>query len=386
MSVVLQTTPGTRTDLYVSPIIKQFGQRDSENLFGILRNLDGITSVNPVVTAEELKLQPDGQTVYDECRFTGPAFNQAAQLLAPGLSKFLPDMAGTTILPDDRASLVDAGMAVNLWNEMVDLRFALFSRHRIIRNEETKRIEGLVGHKHQFLENLALYQNAVETLATYHPECHMYAAQLIGRRFSIWFRASEPMFQLAVDGKDWPFYYGYYFTNGEATGTAVRGTMAVFTPKGVCLASYRRHGQRVNHTGKEFFQRLVQMFTAVCSAEIPHDKIREGAEALLQNSLGYTMKDVRTTRNSRHKKLVHALSLLGVTKNLATEVVDVGLTEGRLQGTVVSPTQEVNRLYSSRTLLDLFVPLLRIARKIDIARREKIEQAAFELLMGRFLL
>lgn len=383
---VSRASQGLRCPLYAKPGRQQFTANQSRELAEYLQTLDQRTSVRSLNDVEELHLNENGQTLRDEYRFSSHAFRQAAQIVCPGLSKMLPDISGTVQLKDERDRLVDGRCAVRIWNDLVDLRFPLFERYRIIRNDHDRTIEGFVGQKHQYLENLWLYHEVSDLIAHTHPTVTMYAATMNGRRFSIWFRSSIPMFTLAVDEQLWPFYSGYYFTNGEATGTSVRGTLAVFTPKGVCLGAYRRFGKRVTHIGRDFMSRLGEMFSSVLQGEVPVDKLRAGADALLTRSLGFPLDSNKEQRKERSKKISHSLGLLGVQKNLAVEIVEKALAAGRHHGMDTQSWSQVNQLYASRTLLDLLVPLLWVARKVDIVRREKLEQAAFEILTGRLLL
>lgn len=387
MPTPLVTTPGRTVSLYDRPGIQQFTGRDAAELSRRLKELDNTTTTFPINSETEFQLDRDAKTKMGGYRFTHFAFSQVSQLLAPGLSKFLPDLAGSITLPEDREYLVDAGLSIDLWNRLVDLRFALFQHYRVIRNDKDKRIEGLVGNKHQYLENLALYEAANETLATHRPEVSFYAAMIVGRKLALWYRANTPMFVLAVDEAQWPFYYGYYFTNGEATGTSVRGTLAVFSCAGLCLSSYETFGDRVTHTGKEFYQRLGQMLSTVSTKEIPENELRSGAQALLTASLGFTPTMTKPERRQQQRRLVHSLSHIGVPQNLANEVVESGLTKGRGIGKAnFVQLQDVSRVYTRRTLIDLFVPLMHVARNVDLTRREKIEQAAYEVLMGHILI
>ena len=358
-----------------------------ETLRDHLRNLDEVTSLRTVNDPTEVQLNQDGQTKRDQYRFTIAAFRQAAQIMGPGLSKFMPDLAGMIgALDETRAQLVDGPLAIRLWNSLVDLRFALFERYRIIRNDRDRTIEGFVSHKHQYLENVWLYSEAVEVLAGQDQNVEPYAASLNGRRFSIWFRQKTPTFTIDVEGQPWPFYGGCYFTNGEATGTSVRGTIAVFTPRGVCLGAYRKFGRRVTHVGRDFMERIGEMFSAVVHSEIPWGKLQDGAAKMSSQSLGYVLNWTDDQRKERSKKIINALGLLGVQRNLAVEAVDLALTIGRYHGMDAMDWAQASQLYAGRTVLDLFVPLLAIARKLDASRREKVEQAAFDVMMGRLLL
>ena len=381
----MTATMKTRRAVYVQPKVQRFDHRQEAKLITELRMMDEHTSLRGLTDPSEFQLDKQGKTIRGGFRFTAPAFSQAAQLMAPGLSKLLPDLSGTVSLKDDRDHLVDSVTAINFWNEIVDLRFSLFRRHRLIRNDVDKTIEGLVGHAHQYLENWALYQSAVLALQEQDVPAQMYAATLIGRLFSVWFRATTPLFVLNVAGTDWPIYAGYYFTNGEATGTAVRGTAAIFTPKGVCLGNYKKYGRRVTHTGRDFQVRLGQAFSDICQAELPVDKLREGIAKLATASLGFSDGQTRNARIEHMKKLTTSLSLCGVVNKLAKEVVELGVTAGRTYGQdEIAQSRYINTAYSDRTLLDLYVPLLGIARKISIRQREKLECAAFNILTDKF--
>ncbi len=387
---VIDSEPGKRCDLYKRPKIKWFGATSTDSLATLanyLQTLDNNTSLHHIADPSEIKMTNGAEMLHDGFKFTSSAFRQAAQILCPGLSKLLPDLAGT-VAPskDGKIASIDGPCAVKLWNNLIDLRFALFARYRIIRNDQERTIEGFVSHKHQYLENIWLYREAVETLAHYDANVAIYAALLIGRRFAIWFRHNVPLFTLDVDGQPWPFYGGYYFTNGEATGTSVRGTLAIFTPRGICLGAYRKYGRRVTHVGKDFMARLGQMFDSVVHCEIPKGKLEDGAKALLAKPLAYDVTWNKDQRKERSKKISHALGVLGVQKNLAVEATELALAIGRHHGMEVVDWAQVNHMYASRTALDLFVPLMGLARKVDLARREKLEQAAFDMLMGRLLL
>jgi hypothetical protein len=376
----------SRKDVYVTPKLKTFDPGGITKLAGVLQKMDRDTTVSHLTDSSELQFDFDAKTVRGGFRFTAAAFSQIAQLVAPGLSKFLPDIAGTTVLSDIKAPLVDAVEAIKLWNHVVDLRFPLFQRYRVIRNIQDGTIEGLVGHKHHYLENLSLYREACESLSIHRPEVQPYAAILVGRRLAVWFRSPAPMFNLDIREKKWSFHHGYYFTNGEATGTAVRGTLTIFSPAGTCLAPFQKYGDKVCHTGKSFNQRLGQMFAKIAETEIPLELIQTGASHMLTKSLGFKSDWDKNQRAARMRKLIHAVMALGVPNAQAKEIAERTMSEGRNRGQDTPISQRTHILYASRTLLDLYVPLLWAARQTEIGRREKIEQAAFDVLVGRFLI
>lgn len=383
----LLSTPGRTVLLYERPAIQQFTRKTQNQLRERLVDLDNTTTIHTIGSEEEFQLDPRGRTKVGGYRFTYLAFAQIAKLMAVGLSKLLPDISGSITLPDDREFLVDGGLAIDLWNRMVELRFSLLHNHRVIRNDRTKQIEGVIGNRHQYLENAGFYEAASEIIPKYQPDVNFHGAMIVGRRMAMWFRAKSAMFELDVDGTRWPFYHGYYFTNGEATGTAVRGALVVFSQAGLCLAPYAAYGGRMTHTGRDFYTRFGQMLMGVVNREVPVAKLHEGAKGLLSTDLGFQPTMMKPDRKQQQRRLVHALTHLGIPKNLAAEVVENALTKGRnLRKGTFFPHQDVSRVYSKRTLLDLLIPLLELARHVDLSRREKIEQAAFDVLTGRILI
>lgn len=376
---------GLRCRIYVQPVVRRFSGSQLHDLVTCLREMDTHTSLQSFNDCSDLQLDREARTLRGSYRMTSAAWSQISQVIAPGLSKLLPDLAGATTRSEGDELLVDAVQAIRFWNSLVDLRFPLFAKLRMILNDRDRTIEGLVGGRHQYLENLALYQEVVERLNTYHPGTVMYASLLVGRRLAIWFRNQQPLLTRTVDGQAWSAYAGFYFTNGEATGTSVRGTRAVFTPYGVCLGPYKRYGRKTRHVGHNFAARLGTMLADVCQIELTEDRIAQGLDGLLEKSLKLPENGSRELRDARFKKLTHSLTVLGVPKPLAVEIVEMSAAVGRRQGTR-SFEQVSGQAQSQRTLLDLFVPLLWTARKVNMARRERMEQAAFEMLEGRFLL
>lgn len=331
-----------------------------------------------------LQLAMDGSTIYGNWRLTLAAFKQAAHIMGPGLSVAIPDIAGTTTSPRNVNGLVDRSVAIRLWNDLVTLRYPLFSRFRMIQNARTQLIEGFVGTSHQYLENAAMYAEAMELLRQYRPQAAFYAGRVVSRRLSIWLRDVSPTFTVPVDDRAWAARIGYYFTNGEATGTSVRGTVALFLPCGVCLGPYQRYGRRVSHKGRDFTQRLGMMFAEVYQATPPVDELQAGLRAAVTTSLGFNDPGEQA-RQARKKKLIHAMSLLGISKSLAAEAMDAALATGRHGDTELAELRSPEQ-YARRTVLDLLVPLLHLARRVDLLQRERIEQAAFNIVLGRLLL
>lgn len=334
-----------------------------------------MTSVYPIAGPVELQLTRQGRTKRGDFRYTSCGFYQLAGLLGPGLGRFLPDLAGMN--PRQAVNCVDGEQAIRIFNDLIDLRLSLFEQYRLVRNESLRVIEGLVGSRHRFLENLTMLRLAHDALPQ---TCEFYGGALVGRRLALWFRSREPLF--VIDSPAWPMYFGYYFSNAEATGVSVRGSLALYTREGVCIAPYRRFGFRVTHAGRDFDARLGQLFGEVYN-EPPLAEIREGVLKAKATRLGFTEHDSDRDRRSRVRRLVHSLAQLGISQGVGTDIVHEALYMGRHPDPVLTPSYP--KQFPSRTLFDLFVAMLRVGKRLDLDRQERVGQAAFDALTGRLI-
>jgi hypothetical protein len=189
------------------------------------------------------------------------------------------------------------------------------------------------------------------------------------------------MFVREVDGAPWYFYHGYYFRNSETTGTSVRGTLAVYTKQGICLAPFTKDSG-VTHIGRDFNQRLSKMFQHIIGADVPVDEFTKGIDKLLTTSLGYVDLDEKA-RRAFARKAVSSLHQLGLSQGWAKEIFDATLKCGRVEPRDLKPYRDARRLFASRTFFDMLCPIVRMAVRLPSHRREGVEQVAYKVLTGK---
>jgi hypothetical protein len=370
--------------LYVYPKIRTFNRDQQRELVLSLERLDQNSETEPIVRCEELQLRPDGTTKQGGRRYTALAFKQVSTLLGPGVGRLMPDLSGTRHR-DIPPEFLSASMAIYFFNSILDRRFPALTAFRSIRNLETNQIEGLLGHKHQVLKNSDFIRSVDEAMNSAPIPTAFYAARLIGRQLFVWWRATTPFLTLPVCGKQWSFYRGYYACNGEITGLSMRASNAIFTPTGVCLGPYKSHGTRVSHRGRKFMQRINAELGKVANRDMHETELRTQIGPALDHSLGFTVGMTNKAIKQRLSILAALLRRLGVDYNLANEVLQQAVIVGRDIGKPdIQPPAQVDRLYATRTALDLLICLLHTARRLDMQRREKLEQAGFHLITGKF--
>lgn len=324
----------------------------------------------------------DGTTKRGGYRYTSISFKQVAQLLAPGLSTILPDLSGDIKRKNVDEAMTDVHRAREIFNTFVTLRIPLLRTYRLLRNEDEKTIDGIIGQKHRSLENLTMLSatsDAISAVASRDMEFH--AGLVTGRKLVLWYRSNTPMFTMDIDDTQWPFHYGYYFCNAESTGTSVRGSLTVYTKHGTCMAPFTK-GSRVTHIGRDFSQRLSKMFQHILGADVPVKQFSDGLAKLLDTPLNYVNLDERG-RRAFERKIVRALQEVGLPQGWAKECFNNTLSTGRVRPQDLKPSRNFKRLYESRTYFDVLCPIIRMAAQLPGSRREAVEQAAYKVLIGK---
>jgi len=366
-----------RWELYRRPKPQAFRRAEKQGLEQLLQKSERHTTIDPLVSTDELKLTTKATTVDRGYKYTYHAFIQMCQLLAPGLSTLLPDVSGAQRKGLDEAH-IDSRMAIDIFNGLVELRFSRLAGYRVIRNEADLQIEGIIGAKHRFLENNQLFQHAEQVLGRHDDPVNFHAGLVVGRQMMLWYRREQPFLEQLVDDEPWRFYSGYYFCNGESSGVSVRGTLAIFSKQGTCLAPIDEFGGRVTHIGKDFSQRLNRLFGTILSNEVPVDAVREGFRNLAQTDLGYGGLD-EEARTERSSEITARLGDLRLSRRLADDVVERTLFQGK-NPQPATPTYDWERVFRQRKMLDLFAVLVRVSRGLGLNNRERMEQVAYSLL------
>lgn len=377
-------TEAAKMCISVPPVVQTFPKTGLEKLRGYLQAVESRTEIAEIRRAADLQLAVTGKTVAASMQMTHLMFQQCAHRLGPGTSRFVLSLAGETSAAEMR-ELSDANFAVTCWNKLVSLRLPLLQKYRVIRNNHTKHLEGLVGGRQQYLNNHEILERAVAACERLHSgTCEFHGAKLVGRAMTLWFRQTSPLFTLVVGTEEADFYGAYYFTVQETSGTAMRATLAVISPYGVCLAPFRQFGARAprNQLGDKFNARLERLFSKVFDGKFETDLLRRGAMALTQTSLGFSAGMLGTDREQRVEYLRKVLCGAGLQKDLAAAILEATLYRGR--STEFGPEmQQLSLLFSSRSVLDLFVQLLKQAKSSRPATRERLELLAYRVLTTR---
>jgi hypothetical protein len=380
-AVVQALSQPTAGGLYTEPVVRFFQHHEADAFDKALHAVDRATSVVNVSDINELLLSPTGQTLVGNRRYTAEGFMHIARTLSSGLWTLLVDISGGRRRPLVDPDSYDAVAAINIFNATLRLRFSQLDGKRLILTPQ--RIEGL-GPSYCYMDNRTLFQAAQETIELSPVPTLFLGASLIGRRMNIWYRSREPMFSVPVGGKRRHFWTGYYIANGEVTGVSLRGAEAIYNSFGNCLGSLTEQGQRVIHAGTTFTQRVERMLSRLISREPDVERLRERFVQLAATSLNLVGSE--EVRQQREARILQILGRRSLPRSIAGDVLSNAICVG--SDTTLRPSHVMltAETAAARTAYDLFCGLVRVGKKVGLDRREKLEQIAYELLLGKLKL
>lgn len=369
--------------LFVRPPSASFRHDQLGDLTTHLQRLERNSSLLAIQRPDELTLNDKDRTHRGNYRLTSLCFQQVVSLLCRGGAQYMTDLAGISMPGHVPSNLYSPSSARSIYNELILLRHSVLHGFRLLRNDLTHTIDGLVGPKFHSYENLSMLNTIHDMLGSTRPDLRFHGAYMLGRKLLLWYRDRQPFHTLTADGAPWRFYHGYYLRNAETSGVGVRGCAAVFTPRGSCLSTFEK-SSRVIHVGSTFETRLRRMLDHTLGSSKPASELASRLTMMYQQSLGYTMTAERG-RVERTRLLSKQLGQLGMSSFGAKQCLEDTLRLGSRLPTAAEEIVDKTRVYSTRTVFDLFSVLVRTARVLPVPQREVMEQVAYKVLLGKFI-
>jgi len=318
-------------------------------------------------------------------RYTLTAFKQVCSLACPGLYQAVVDLSGirrTSAQPRYDYSFTDA---VEVFNKAVRIRYQerFDGKVRLIRDVSRHLVEGVLGPKYNYLENRALYDIAKDAMASSPVRVRFLEAVLEGRRLLLRFVHDRPLFAVdtgpGAEGEH--FSGGYHISNSEIGGEAsVRVTTLLYRHRSATasLGPFPGRGP-LAHTGKDFAKKLGRTFASAMAVHQDGPGLARRMQRLMASSL-----DIGRGEQQREERL-DDLSLLihrqNVPRGLARRIILATISYG---SDPPGPLPRApDRLRRDRTWFDLYSTLTRESRGLDMTVMEAVEQAAFQILLGR---
>jgi hypothetical protein len=365
--------------LTISPDSYRFDNHELSELRKVLSDMDKHTLVTPVGSVSDLGMNEEGR-VGNGYMYTDGALIQLCGVIAPGLAQLIMDLSGQWRKPATDPRMFSGALAIETLNRSVRLRFdRKLGGLQLVRNTKSKTIDGIVGSKYRYLSN-SDFLTRVDRECTDHGGKFI-EALLYGRQFVVRYanRLSSKPYNIAGE----PYDYGFHFANSEIGGKSVRAaTLLVRSSTGdsVLCPFASGTGGRVVHSGKDFEKRLHALMSYIIKKLPSHESVEAGGRFLENKNLR-----LGEEYEKRVRYLAQMLTKRKLTQNFAKRVVSSAASKGRGDEDGLADELPMGQRVAlgGRTGYDLFVALIREARRLPIDQRETAEQVAHALLNGK---
>jgi len=349
--------------LFAKPGLATFNAGEESLLMQYLQRRTASRRVEFVSEIQDLQLYRNGRTQAGY-QYTSFGFLRVCRYLGAGLSTIVRDVFGVVRRSDMEAWMFDPARAVHIFNDVLSLRFQRMTERQMVRSEDEKLLEGLIGAKHRLLDNYEFCDMTRQLLAQQSRPICLHQATVNSRRLVLCFRAQDPVLQIKIGGQTLPIYDGYYLINSEVGG-GIHGLHALFSSLGRVLGESSDE-LRIAHAGKKFQQRLADMLYLLTSQRHDVNLLQKIIMKAIQAPM-ITTTAGEDERERCEKRIGKHLHQCGVPKWLLSDVF--------LLARQLSEGADVN-------LLHLVQALSCQVAKMDLDRRQQLEQLNYQLLFG----
>ena len=254
---------------------------------------------------------------------------------------------------------------------------------RLIKDVKRQLVEGVMGPKYNYLENKALYDLAKDAVASSPVRVRFLEAVLEGRRLLLRFIHDKPLFianiSPGIEGEK--FSGGYHISNSEIGGEAsVRVTTLLYRhyASTTALGPFPGRGP-LAHIGKDFAKKLSRVFASALTVNQDGPLLLRRMQRLMELPLELGQEEKQ--REERLDDLSLLLHRQNIPRGLARRIVLATMSYGSEPASQLPRAPD--RSGRGRTWFDLYSTLTRESRGLDMTVMEAVEQAAFQILLGK---
>lgn len=314
-------------------------------------------------------------------KLTRWAFFQLCQLVCPSLYGFITDLAGVHRDKDSQREDYSFSEALEILNRTIRRRFHNRIRGKVALIDMARNtIDGFVSASYKWLPNYELYDrtNAAMDQAK---DAAFLEAILVGRWMLIRYVEKKPFLSFEHDGIDERFFSGFHFSNNEVGRASVKAATMLYRKfsKSASISPISGRDEHVRHAGMKFEVRFEQLVRSLFSKSFEAAKCLANIGMLQDIHLGLGNKSARH-EEKRLDDIASRLVRKGVPLTIAKSVVANMARQGSYDEQPVEPI-----LYrpKERTAYDLYNALGRCAVTLPINHRERAEQTAHAILLGK---
>lgn len=354
-------------------------QRDDCKNFLAQRTAD--TECIPVVDEAQLVMAADGRIAETGYRFNAIGFSAVSNALISGLNPVFNELTGESRHSFKTSlSTGDLAIAVSVYNVLLKARFENLRERTLLVNHREKTIEGFLGLEHRMLDNSVFFNLAAEELESRQPDSAFYRAELIGRELRLYFIDTKSRRNNLYHDPRHTFAGGWYFSNREDAGLALRASLCVMTKFGAAIEPKSR-GSSVRHTGADLMGRAAIMVGKLVERSVEMDAVARGVSHMSATPL--RIPEGAKARDAAIAQWVDYLGRFKISREDARHICRNAISVGA----DLDPRNPMD-LYShevlaSRTLYDVFCSILRYSRNQYHTTRDLLQSAAMQILLPK---
>jgi hypothetical protein len=374
--------PTTRAKSVFAPVVAlTFNASQREDCKNFLAQRNSDTECVPIVDEAQLAMAADGRVAENGYRFNAIGFSAVSNAMISGMNSVFNDLSGES-RNSFKASLAagDLATAVSIYNMVLKARFDNLRERTLLVNHREKTIEGFLGIEHRMLDNSVFFSLVADELEARQPNSSFYRAELIGRELRLYFIENSTKRNNLYHDSRHMFASGWYFSNREDSGLALRAAMCVMTRFGAAIEPKAR-GYAVRHTGADLMGRAAIMVGKVVDNVLDIDAVARAVNRIASSSLNYS--ESTKAREAAMNQWVDYLCRFKISREDAKTICKNAATVGA----DIDPRNPMDlysrEVLSSRTVYDLFCSILRYSRNQYHTTRDILQGAAMEILLPK---
>jgi hypothetical protein len=334
----------------------------------------------PVGDESQLVLKADGRLRENNYRYNPIGFDALSRALSPGLTALFNDLSGevTRKIVDTDNLAADIAAAVSIYNTTLHARFELLRERTLLVNHQEKAVEGFLGLDHRMLHNSDFLDIVCAAIKDQQDSARFYRAEIVGRELRVYFIDDESRRNDLHPDSQHTFAAGWYFSNREDVGQAIRGSVCLYTKFGVALEAPSAKS-KVVHTGADLTGRTTALAVYVSKRNVDMGLVGAQVKKLLSTNLGYS--DKKAEQDSAIKNWSRYLTQLKVRGDTAMAVCKNAATVGA----DLTPRDLIEAYtraaLASRTTYDLACSMLRYAKNEYGAYKDVLQTAAMKMFV-----
>lgn len=341
-----------------------------------LRSAD--TECVPVVDSRQLEMAADGTLVETGYRFNPIGFSAVANALMPGLSGVFNDLSGES--HNRHAASSESGelsAAISIYNTALHSRMESVRERVLILNHREKTIDGCLSIDYKMLDNTLFFNNIADEMQHEQPTANFYRAELVGRELRVYYIDPASRRSDICGDPQHVFAAGWYFSNKEDAGIALRAAPCLFTKFGVAVDGRQRQAH-IRHIGADFFGRATLLIRHAAQKDIDMAVVEKAISRLCSTTL--TFSDERIAFSSALLRWVNYLVSFRIGREVAKQICK----NAAYVGADVSPRHVLEssskETLASRTMYDLFCSTLRYSKSQYHTTRDLLQSVAMQML------